>query len=186
MAAAMKRAARAATTVVLLAVLLTAAAGTALAQEADSSSGALAQPRGEPPINPPNFVLEEDGTVIVDGDQVTNCRSFIIGFEQGGYDSGLRYLEAQKVIEKCEELGLSSGGNLSTHDSEVVLYSGGELQRDDSEVISESDNTDSPAPDGDSGDSEALPDTSGLSLLPLATGLLLASVGLFLIVYRRT
>ncbi|MGB3682501.1 MAG: hypothetical protein WA990_08430 [Rubrobacteraceae bacterium] len=85
------------------------------------SAGALAQPMGEPPVNPSNFVLERDGTVIVDGDEVTNCRSLGTGLEQGVQDSEVYRKEARKVLAKCRQLDISSGGDMTPDNSEVVL-----------------------------------------------------------------
>lgn len=78
-------------------------------------------PEGETTPNIPYFVLEEDGTVIQDGDSGYNCRSFIVGLEQGGYDSREVQEQAQQVREKCEQLGLSSGGDFEPGNAEIVL-----------------------------------------------------------------
>ena len=94
-------------------------------EETTGSAGALAQPRGEPTVKLPNFVLERDGTVILEGDSVTNCRSLGAGFEREGHDSEIYRKQTRRVLEHCEQLDLSSGGDLKTGDSEVVLETTG-------------------------------------------------------------
>ena len=90
-------------------------------EETTGLEEAFAQPAGEPPVIPLNFVLERDGTVIIEGDSVTNCRSLGVGFEREGHDSGVYWRQARRVLEHCEQLDLSSGGDLKTGDSEVVV-----------------------------------------------------------------
>lgn len=129
------------------------------------SSGVLAYPEGgAPPPDPPDYVLEEDGTVIVDGDVVTECSSFSINREEGLFGGFGDQELAQRVLEQCVRSGLSSsGGDLSVGDSRVVV-------RPDTEA--------SPTTS-----SKSLPETGGLSLTSLAglaSGLALICGGLLL------
>lgn len=74
--------------VLLLVTVLTAAlaAAPALAQTEGEqnqeappggSAGAIARGPGDPPVpGPPDYVLDEYGTVIVDGDTGSDCRTF--------------------------------------------------------------------------------------------------------------
>jgi hypothetical protein len=120
-------------------------------------------------------VLEADGTVIIDGDQATECYSFAVGREQG-YDSGGDQELARAVLEECERAGFSSSnrGDMEVGNSEVVVGAPG------AEPPSSPGGTHDPAAAADDG-SEVLPETSGGLLLPLAAaGLaLVAAAGLF-------
>jgi hypothetical protein len=80
---------------VLLAVLLAAAV---------AAAPALAQTS----YDAPDYALEEDGTVVIDGDGVTDCRSFALALEQGYFESGDLSAGAQRVLNQCEEAGLLS------------------------------------------------------------------------------
>lgn len=152
-----------AVTVLLTALLLTTVIGTATAQESGSSSAAFAQPVGKTAPNPPYFALERDGTVIIDGDEVTDCRSFGIGLSQWEFKDQQRG-QARKVLERCKQLGLSSGGDFNMANSKVIL-----------EIPGKS----SPTPDNGSDAKRTLPDTGGTSLFTfLISGLLLVGAGL--------
>ena len=69
----------------------------------------LAQPPGGPPFDPPDFVFQEDGTVLVDGDVVIDCLSFATYMPSADGDPDLE--QAQSVLEQCEQ-----GGFLSSDD----------------------------------------------------------------------
>lgn len=59
----------------------------------------------------PDFALEEDGTVVIDGDLATDCPSFAVGLEEG-YESRGDPEQAQSVLEQCRRGGfLPSGGS---------------------------------------------------------------------------
>jgi hypothetical protein len=80
----------------LLAVLL---AGTLFV--AAAAGPALAQTSG----NPPDYVLGEDGTVVIDGDVATDCPSFASALEEG-YELAGNPEQAQAVLEQCRQAGL--------------------------------------------------------------------------------
>ena len=109
---------------------------------------------GAPP--PPAYVLEMDGTVINEGDVVTDCSSFLVGYQQGF--QGRSPEEARAVANKCRRIGVPSG-DFAVGNSEVVLSLG---------------TTGPPAPDANN---ETLPDTGGFPLAVLAGGLALTGVG---------
>lgn len=112
----------------------------------------------------PDFVFEEDGilgedgaSVVIDGDIVTDCRSFASEFAGGGVpdadaDSDLE--QARRVLEQCEESGLPP--------SESTTSSGA--------LPSASASSGASAADGESG---GLPETGG----PALPALLLVAVG---------
>ncbi len=52
-------------------------------------------------------IVEEDGSVIIDGDVGTDCRSFALSVEQG-YDLGLTQEQIQSVLEQCRSAGFLS------------------------------------------------------------------------------
>lgn len=116
---------------------------------------------------PPAYVLERDGTVINEGDVVTDCNGFLTSREQG-YKDARNEQEAQAVADRCQQLGVPSS-DLNTGNSEVVLSLG---------------TTGPPAPPAPG--TEELPDTGGLPLgglyevAALATGLALIGGGLLL------
>jgi len=60
--------------------------------------------------DPPDYVLEEDGTVVIDGDLATDCPSFAEFVPSADGDPDLE--QAESVLEQCEEAGLlpPSGG----------------------------------------------------------------------------
>ncbi len=70
---------------------------------------ALAQTSGG---DPPDYALEEDGTVVIDGDGATDCRSFASFLEQGDFEppAGDPSQQAQSILEQCEEAGLLPSG----------------------------------------------------------------------------
>ena len=57
----------------------------------------------------PDYALQEDGTVLIDGDLATDCRSF-----DGGpippADGDPDREQARRVLEQCEEAGLLDSG----------------------------------------------------------------------------
>lgn len=91
--------------------------------------------------DPPDYVLEEDGTVVIDGDVATDCRSFA-GFQPSA-DGDPNREQARRVLEQCEEAGLLPPGSTTPSASAS------------SEVS---------AADGEGG---ALPDTGGPGLAAL-------------------
>ena len=100
--------------VLLSAVLMVLAVtpAPALAQpttEAPGSRGAIAVPSGEsPPPDPPDYVLREDGTVVIDGDSGMDCRSFALSVPRADASPDLQ--QAQSVLERCERRGLLLSG----------------------------------------------------------------------------
>lgn len=70
---------------------------------------ALAQTSGG---DPPDYVLEEDGTVVIDGDGGTDCRSFASFLEQGYFEPqpGDPSQQAQSILEQCDEAGFLESG----------------------------------------------------------------------------
>lgn len=52
-------------------------------------------------------VTVENGSVIIDGDVGTDCRSFALSVEQG-YDLGLTQEQIQSVLEQCRSAGFLS------------------------------------------------------------------------------
>ena len=54
----------------------------------------------------PDYVLLKDGTVLIDGDGATDCRSFALFLEDGYFESGDISAGAQRVLEQCVEAGL--------------------------------------------------------------------------------
>lgn len=143
----------------LLGLLLLVSLALAPAAAAQGTQSSAAVAAGTPP--PPAYVLERDGTVIIGGDMVTDCESFIIGRAQGYWGEG-NAAEARTLADKCQGLGVPPG-DLTTGDAEAILSMGTEGQ---------------PA-----SDVEKLPDTGGLSVLELAglaSGLALIGVGLLL------
>lgn len=94
---------------------------TAPARE-EPSSAAFAWPEGSsPPAGEiPWYELEADGTITIHGDQGLNCGTFVAGLERGVSHGG-DPRSARRVKEKCEQLGLASGGDLEAGNSEVVL-----------------------------------------------------------------
>ena len=101
----------------VLAATSATAAGPVLAQqpatEAQGSSAAMIQTPGEVTPDPPDFVLSEEGFVIVDGDVGTSCPDFARDFEDDGAlrTTNLDQEMAQSVLAQCEQAGfLTSGG----------------------------------------------------------------------------
>lgn len=132
------------------------------AQGTAQSSAAIA---ANAPL-PPAYVLERDGTVINEGDVVTDCNGFLTGREQG-YEGARHEAEARAVAAECRRLGAPSG-DFDTGNSGVVLSLG---------------TTGSPAPDAGGG---TLPDTGGLPLVALAGGLVLSGIGGLLLKRRAS
>lgn len=60
---------------------------------------ALAQTSG----NFPDYALEGDGTVVIDGDMGMDCRSFASFLEQGYFESEDISPGARRVLDRCEE-----------------------------------------------------------------------------------
>ena len=54
--------------------------------------------------DPQDYVLEEDGTVVIDGDLATDCRSFASSVPRADDDPYLG--QARRVLAECEEAGL--------------------------------------------------------------------------------
>lgn len=77
--------------------------------------------------DPPDYVLEEDGTVVIDGDLATDCRSFAGGVPPADADPDLE--QAQRVLEQCEQAGLlpsKSTTSSASASSEVSAVDDGE------------------------------------------------------------
>lgn len=85
------------------AVLLVALAAALAASPALAQTAALPGAEGE---NPPDYVLQENGTVVIDGDGATDCPSFAAFLEQGYFESGDVSPGAQRVLDRCEQAGL--------------------------------------------------------------------------------
>ena len=58
----------------------------------------------------PGYVLEEDGTVVIEGDAGTDCASFASFLEQGYFEPGGISPGAQRVLDQCVEAGLLDPG----------------------------------------------------------------------------
>ena len=141
---------------------------------------------------PPDFLLDEDAGVIIDGDGVTDCRSFAAALEEGflGGNRG----QAQSVLEQCRRGGfLPSGGSAP----ENPVVENGEIRigydvfigcRSDYRALGEEyaracdeagftplnyPGDDGPFPETPG----ALPDTGGAAPVLLGTGALLATAG---------
>ena len=134
---------------VMLLILISAAGA-----QQTSGQGQAAIAAGAP--LPPAYVLEADGTVINEGDVVTDCSSFLIGYSQGY--QGRSQEEARMVADKCRQLGVPSS-DFTVGNSEIVLSLG---------------TTESPTPNTGS---EVLPDTGGFPLTALAGSLALIGAG---------
>lgn len=97
----------------LTVALMLAATGPALAQTAEeapspgdaTSSSAIAVPAGEPaPPLPPDYELQEDGSVVVQGDVVfPSCRQFALYLGNDSVTPPGDMGQAQSVLEQCEE-----------------------------------------------------------------------------------
>ena len=100
----------------MLATVSILVAAPALAQEeateAQDSGAAIAVSPGEVTPDPPDFVLSEEGFVIIDGDVGTSCPDFARDFEgDGSLRTNLDQEMAQSVLAQCEQTGfLTSGG----------------------------------------------------------------------------
>lgn len=159
-------------TILLIAVqaMLFTYTGPALAQAAQDDGAAIAQPAGGFPVpTPPDFVLREDGTVIVDGDTGSSCNTFALGLQQGYYQLGDQE-QAQSVLEQCEERGFLG----STSGAEPIPAASTSTE---ASVTVEPAVT-SPAVD-------TLPDTAGVPIFPLAVGVGLLLVGARVLVAAR-
>lgn len=108
----------------------------------------------------PDYVLEKDGTVLIDGDLATDCRSFVGGpvpRADGDPDFG----QARRVAEQCEEAGLPP-----------------------SESTTQSASASAPAPSGtstaDGAEDRGLPETGGPALpaSPVVAMVVVAASGL--------
>ena len=75
--------------------------------------------------NPPDYVLEEDGTVVIDGDAGTDCRSFASFLEQGYFEPpGDPSQQAQSILEQCEEAGFPPAGAVLKASASPVASAG--------------------------------------------------------------
>jgi hypothetical protein len=119
-----------------------------------ASEPALADVSGE---DPPDYVLEEDGTVLIDGDLATDCTSFASSLEQGYFESGDISPGAQRMLDQCERAGLLPSEGITSGASPGASAS-----------------SEAEAADGEDG---GLPDTSGpdLQALLLAVSSVLAT-----------
>lgn len=138
-----------------VAAVLVATLGAAGLLAADS---ALAQTSG----GFPDYVLEEDGTVRIDGDVTTDCFSFATALERGYYESGNLSAGARRVLDQCEEAGLldTGGGTPSASASASASEPAG---REDA----------------------ALPETGGVALPPLFVVALLMASAAALLAFRK-
>ena len=76
------------------------------AENKTMKSGALAEPEeGSSLPDPPRYAFRENGTVVIDGDVLTDCSSFASSLDR---EEGFRGDEeqARSVLERCEEAGL--------------------------------------------------------------------------------
>ena len=87
---------------------------------AQTSGGQAAIAAGAP--LPPAYVLESDGTVIIEGDVVTDCSSFVAGGFLQNVQERLQN-DAHAVADECRQLGYPSG-DLTTGNSDVILSLG--------------------------------------------------------------
>ena len=110
----------------------------------------------------PDYVLEEDETVRIEGDTTTDCTSFASGLEEGYFESGDISLRAQRVLDQCEEAGLLDTG-------------GGTPSASASASASE--------PAG--GEDAALPETGGVLLAPLFVVAMLVASAAGLLALRK-
>ena len=110
----------------LLAMMLVTDAP-ALAQEGEGQSGnggAIGYPEGgTPPPPPKDYALNEDGLVVVSGDEVLDCRTFVGAFDEG-YDEWGNQTQAKRVLERCEQMG-ESPKTLQPPDMEALPETGG-------------------------------------------------------------
>lgn len=100
----------------------------------------------------PDYVLQKDGTVLIDGDGATDCRSFALALEQGYFESGDISPGAQRVLEQCEEAGLlySEGATLSASAGETTSTSANALPSTGASAVG--------------GEGRGLPETGGPAL----------------------
>lgn len=68
--------------------------------------------------DPPDYVLEEDGTVVIDGDLATDCPSFAEFVPSADGDPDLE--QARSVLEQCEEAGLLPSGGTTSSASDAL------------------------------------------------------------------
>ena len=59
-------------------------------------------------VDPPDYVLEEDGTVVIDGDLATDCPSLAESVPNADGDPDLG--QARSVLKQCEEAGFLEPG----------------------------------------------------------------------------
>ncbi len=146
---------RAAKGAVLLAVVLAVMA-------AVLATPAPAQVSG---FNPPDYVFEEGGTVVIDGDAKTDCRSFASFLEDGYFESGDTSAGARRVLEQCEEAGLLDSGSGTPGAS-----------------ASPSAASTPPGTSAANEEDEGLPETGGpaLAVLLVVSGVVAAAIGLLL------
>ena len=95
-----------------------------LPERESGSSAAFAYTAGGPPpdLDIPDYELEADGTVIIDGDQVTECYSFVVGRRQGYFTNGDQRL-ARRVEKRCKRAGFSKDnrGDMQVGNSEILV-----------------------------------------------------------------
>ena len=89
-----------------------------------ASEAAFAYSAGDPPpdLDIPDYELEADGTVLIDGDQVTECHSFVVSRRQNYFTNGDQRL-ARRVEKRCKRAGFSEDnrGDMQVGNSEIVV-----------------------------------------------------------------
>ena len=89
-----------------------------------ASEAAFAYPTGDPPpdLDIPDYELEADGTVLIDGDQVTECHSFIVGRRQDYFTNGDQRL-ARRVEKWRKRAAFSNDnrGDVQIGNSEIIV-----------------------------------------------------------------
>lgn len=176
----------------LLAVLLaTVLVVTMTTAAAVTAAPALADVAG---ADPPDVVLEEDGTLVFGGDLATDCPSFAGGVERGELYGADDPEQARSALELCRQGGfLPSDGSAapsSPPDPATADATATADSADDEEsaaATAEADDEES-ATASTSAEPEALPDTGGVSpaLLAVLPALLLVGTGVMAFrVFRR-
>lgn len=70
-------------------------------QEQPRSAAAMAQNAADSP----DYALQDDGTVIIGGDNATDCRSFALYLDNPNYEPPGSLRQARDVSQQCKEQG---------------------------------------------------------------------------------